>query len=144
MYFAGFYLPINPSATTVYARSAFYPSLRFSLSLQSAFYTQSAFYPSSAVCSPQSSSYNDRSSFGRDPFNKNSDRSDREKWSTSKGGLVFSELFWLDRTDPLSFGPKFPEILVELIAPFMFTVNSRSPWEISGLGSRISESRVSI
>ena len=25
--------------------SAFYPSLRFTLSLQSAFYTQSAFYP---------------------------------------------------------------------------------------------------
>ena len=31
--FAGFYLPINPSATTVYARSAFYPSLHFTLSL---------------------------------------------------------------------------------------------------------------
>ena len=26
-------------------------------------------------------------------------------------------LFRLDRTDPLSFGPKFPEILVEWIAP---------------------------
>ena len=39
-------------------------------------------------------------------------RSDREKWSTSKGGPVFSKLFRLDRTDPLSFGPKFPEILV--------------------------------
>ena len=52
--FAGFYLPINPSATTVYARSAFYPSLHFTLSLQSAFYTQSAFYPWSAVCSLQS------------------------------------------------------------------------------------------
>ena len=34
--------------------SAFYPSLHFSLSLQSAFYTQSAFYPWSAVCSLQS------------------------------------------------------------------------------------------
>ena len=33
--------------------SAFYPSLRFTLSLQSAFYTQSAFYPWSAVCSLQ-------------------------------------------------------------------------------------------
>ena len=54
---------------------------------------------------------------GRDPFNQNSDRSDREKWSTSKGGPVFSNFFWLDRTDPLSFGPKFPEILVEWIAP---------------------------
>ena len=30
----------------------------------------------------------------------------------------FSKLFRLDRTDPLSFGPKFPEILVEWIAPY--------------------------
>ena len=50
----GIFLPLNPSTTTVYARSAFYPSLRFTLSLQSAFYTQSAFYPWSAVCSLQS------------------------------------------------------------------------------------------
>ena len=54
---------------------------------------------------------------GRDPFNQNSDRSDREKWTTSKGGPVFPKLFRLDRTDPLSFGPKFPEILVEWIVP---------------------------
>ena len=54
---------------------------------------------------------------GRDPFNQHSNRSDREKWSTSKGGPVFSKLFRLDRTDPLSFGPKFPEILVAWIAP---------------------------
>ena len=54
---------------------------------------------------------------GRDPFNQNSDRSDRGKRTTSKGGPVFSKLFRLDRTDPLSFGPKFPEILVEWIAP---------------------------
>ena len=54
---------------------------------------------------------------GRDPFNQNSYRSAWEKWSTSKGGPVFSKLFRLDRTDPLSFGPKFPEILVEWIAP---------------------------
>ena len=40
--------------------SAFYPSLRFTLSLQSAFYTLSAFYPWSAVCSPQSVFYTDR------------------------------------------------------------------------------------
>ena len=45
----GIFLPLNPSTTTVYAWSAFYPSLRFTLSLQSAFYTQSAFYPWSAV-----------------------------------------------------------------------------------------------
>ena len=47
----GIVLPLNPSATTVYARSAFYPNLHFTLSLQSAFYTLSAFYPWSAVCS---------------------------------------------------------------------------------------------
>ena len=52
-----------------------------------------------------------QNSIGRDPFNQKSDRSDREKWSTSKGGPVSSKLFRLDRTDPLSFGPKFPEIL---------------------------------
>ena len=57
---------------------------------------------------------------GRDPFNQNSNRSDREKWSTSKGGPVISKLFRLDRTDPLSFGPKFSEILVEWIAPLVF------------------------
>ena len=57
------------------------------------------------------------SDYGRDPFNQSSNRSDREKWSTSKGGPVFSKLFRLDRTDPLGFGPKFPEILVECTAP---------------------------
>ena len=31
----------------------------------------------------------------------------------------FSKLFRLDRTDPLSFGPKFPEILVERNAPLV-------------------------
>ena len=51
---------------------------------------------------------------GRDPFNQNSNR---EKRTTSKGGPIFSKLFRLDRTDPLTFGPKFPEILVEWIAP---------------------------
>ena len=56
---------------------------------------------------------------GRNPFNQNSNRSDREKRTTSKGGPVFSKLFRLDRTDPLSFGPKFPEILVEWIAPLI-------------------------
>ena len=61
---------------------------------------------------------------GRDPFNQNSSWSNREKWSTSKGGPVFSKLFWLDRTDPLSFGPKFPEILVEWIAPRDFRFRS--------------------
>ena len=46
-----------------------------------------------------------------------SDRSNREKRSTSKGGPVFSKLFRLDLTDPFTFRPKFPEILVEWIAP---------------------------
>ena len=45
---------------------------------------------------------------GRDPVNQNSNRSDRKKWSTSKGGPVFSKLFRLDRTDPMNFGLKFP------------------------------------
>ena len=64
----------------------------------------------------------DRSTIkGRDPFNQNSDRSDREKWSTTKGGPVFSKLFRLDRTDPLSFRPNFPEILVEWISPKAFS-----------------------
>ena len=45
---------------------------------------------------------------GRDPFNQSSNRFYREKWSTSKGGPVFSKLFRLDRTNPLGFGPKFP------------------------------------
>ena len=48
---------------------------------------------------------------------RQSDRPNREKWSTSKGGLIFSKLFRLDRTDPFSFRPKFLEILVEWIAP---------------------------
>ena len=34
-----------------------------------------------------------------------------ERWTD------FSKLFRLDRADPLSFRPKFPEILVEWIAP---------------------------
>ena len=63
---------------------------------------------------------------GRDPFNKNPDRSDREKLSISKGGPVFSKLFRLDRTDPLRFGPKFPEILVERIAPGDFAQSLRN------------------
>ena len=68
---------------------------------------------------------------GRDPFNQNSNRSDREKRTTSKGGPVFSKLFRLDRTDPLSFGPKFPESLVEWIAPHLLrwtTFPGRTGW----------------
>ena len=43
-----------------------------------------------------------RAYIGRDPFNQNSNRSDREKVVHL---LFFSKLFRLDRTDPLSFGP---------------------------------------
>ena len=67
-------MPLNPSATTFYARSAFFPqsavfilhfapNLRFTLSLQSAFYTPSAFYPWSAVRGPQSAVRSPQSSF---------------------------------------------------------------------------------
>ena len=58
----GIVFPLNPSATTVYARSAFYPNLRFTLSLQSAFSLSLHFTPGpqSAVCSPQSAFYTDR------------------------------------------------------------------------------------
>ena len=50
----GIVLPLNPPATTVYARSAFYPNLHFTHSLH--------FTPGlqSAVCSPQSAFYTDR------------------------------------------------------------------------------------
>ena len=68
---------------------------------------------------------------GRDPFNQNSNWSDREKWATSKGGPVFLKLFRLDRTDPLSFGPKCPEILVEWIAPYFFA--RKLTWDFSGV-----------
>ena len=53
---------------------------------------------------------------------------------TSKGGPVFSKLFRLNRTDPLSFGPKFPEILVEWIAPFVSVQEAVSPQRGGGLG----------
>ena len=53
--------------------------------------------------------------------NFRSDRSNREKWPTSKGGVAIFKLFRLDRTDPFSLKSKLPEILVELIAPFVYT-----------------------
>ena len=68
----GIFLPLNPSTTALYTRSAFYPSLRFTLSLQSAFYTQSAFYPWSAVCSPQSTVFVLHWPFGTHPPKKGS------------------------------------------------------------------------
>ena len=60
---------------------------------------------------------------GRHPFNQNSDQSDPEKWSTSKGGPVFSKLFRLDRTDPLTFEPEF----------WKFWVNGSRPLNRGGL-----------
>ena len=54
---------------------------------------------------------------GRNGEMDRSDRSNREKRSNSKGGPLFSKLFRLDLTDPFTFRPKFPEILVEWIAP---------------------------
>ena len=42
----------------------------------------------------------------------------------------FSKLFRLDRTDPLSFGPKFPESLVEWIAPRKYRPSYELPYEI--------------
>ena len=49
-----------------------------------------------------------------------------KRGSASKGRPIFSKLFRLDRTDPLSFGTKFPEISVEWIAPIVsFEMNFR-------------------
>ena len=62
-----------------------------------------------------------------DPLNQNSDQSHQEKWSTSKSGPVFSKLFRLDWTDPLSLGLKFPEILVQWITPIINSLPSPSP-----------------
>ena len=56
-----------------------------------------------------------------------SDRSNREKRSTSKGGPLFSKLFRLDLTDPFSFRPKFPEILVEWFVPSVKSVSFKLP-----------------
>ena len=44
-----------------------------------------------------------------------------ERWT------AFFETFPLDRTDPLSFRPKFPAILVEWIAPLDF-VHPKQKW----------------
>ena len=70
--------------------------------------------------------FKNNQNMGRDPSNQNSNRSEREKWTTSKGGPVFSKLFRLDRTDPLSFGTKFPEILVEWITLMLTSIDSSS------------------
>ena len=51
-----------------------------------------------------------RSSFSNGMVNFGSDRSNQEKVSTSRSGLAFSNPFQLDRTDPFSFRPNFPEV----------------------------------
>ena len=45
-----------------------------------------------------------------------SDWPNREKVH-AKGESAFSKLFLLDRIDPFSFRPRFPEILVECMVP---------------------------
>ena len=59
---------------------------------------------------------------GRDPFNQNSNRSDREKWSTSKGRPVFSKIFRLDRTDALSLDRNFRKFWLNGSRPLCFKV----------------------
>ena len=73
----------------------------------------------------------------------------REKRSTSKGGPLFSKLFWLDLTDPFSFRPKFLEILVEWIGPlisrffwaFFQNLQICMWWGLEGLVSHIHRKR---
>ena len=103
--------------------SAFHTPLNSESSQQTGFTTFSSSKPRSFWSAPRRSCVHKDVMYGelyigRDPFNQNSDRSDREKRTTSKGGPVFSKLFRLDRTDPLRFGPKFPELLVEWMAPY--------------------------
>ena len=43
---------------------------------------------------------------GRDPFNQNSDRSDREKKTTSKGARSIQPKFWLNGSRPWTL--RFP------------------------------------
>ena len=59
---------------------------------------------------------------------KISDQLDQEMWSTSKGGPVFSKLFQLDRTDPLSFGPKFREILLTYVSSDVLVRVTKAPF----------------
>ena len=59
MYLRDFFLPLNSSVTVVYARSAFYPNLHFTLSLH---FTLNLYFtpgPQSAVHSLQSAFYTD-------------------------------------------------------------------------------------
>ena len=60
-----------------------------------------------------------------------SDRSNQQKWSTSKGGLIFLKLFRLVQTDPFSFWPKFAKILIEWIAPVTWKI-----WAASNLSQQ--------
>ena len=60
----------------------------------------------------------------RDLFNQNSDWSSRK--SFEKAGPPVSKRFRLDRTDPLSFRPKFPEILDKWNLSISFSRNGKS------------------
>ena len=95
----GIFSPLNPSTTTVYARSAFYPSLRFTLSLQSTFYTQSAFYPWSAVCSPQSAVRSLRLDWPLKQFmcKNNNNNNNNNKKGQKKHGISAAVCCWLTR-----------------------------------------------
>ena len=53
-------------------------------------------------------------------FGRSWARSIQPKFQPVRPGKV-SKLFLLDRTDPFSFGPKFPGILVEWIAPLVIS-----------------------
>ena len=57
------------------------------------------------------------------PFS--SDRSNREKWSTSKGGAVFRNFCRLNRANPFNSRQKFSEIVVEWITLSFFVSTTK-------------------
>ena len=69
---------------------------------------------------------------GRDPFNQNSNRSDREKRTTSKGGPIFSKLFRLDRTDPLSLDRNFRKVWLNGSRPIAHEAEGRMDYWFRG------------
>ena len=74
---------------------------------------------------------------GRDPFNQNSVRSDREKYpTTSKGGPAFSKLFRLDRTDPLSFGPKISGKFGRMEPARVLTLSKAAVFSLDRVGAQ--------
>ena len=131
----GIFLPLNPSGTTVYARSAFYPEsavliLHFALSLRFTHSLQSAFYPWSAVCSPQSVFYTDwleiqfrMASFSKMSFNYSLSLA----WGVQRG-LKSVKRFWPDlMTFRSSISTGKPEQLLSLMC-FFFGFLKSSVW----------------